>query len=49
MLFGCRFSVDLGHNLNLREKYEKLVRKNGDIIFLQVKYFQNTVQPIAEN
>ena len=25
--FGCRFSMDLGHNLNLIEKYEKLVRK----------------------
>ena len=24
--FGCRFSMDLGHNLNLRENYEKLVR-----------------------
>jgi len=40
--------VDLGHNLNLIEKYEKLVRKNGDIIFLQGKYFQKTVQPVAK-
>lgn len=47
--FRCRFFMDLGHNLNLREKYEKLVRKNGDIIFLQVKYFQKTVQPVAKN
>ena len=41
--------MDLGHNLNLIEKYEKLVRKNGDIIFLQGKYFQKTVQPVAKN
>jgi len=34
--------------VSLREKYEKLERKNGDIIFLQVKYFQKTVQPIAK-
>jgi len=47
--FGCRFSMDLGHNLNLIEKYEKLVRKNGDMIFLQGKYFQKTVQPVAKN
>jgi len=33
--------MDLGHNLNLTEKYEKLVRKNGDIIFLQGKQWEN--------
>jgi len=38
--------MDLGHMI---EKYEKLVRKNGNIIFLQGKYFQKTVQPVAKN
>ena len=37
--------MDLGHMI---EKYEKLVRKNGNIIFLQGKYFQKTVQPVAK-
>jgi len=41
--------MDLGHNLNLRKNYEKIVEKNGDIIFLQVKYFQKAVQPVAKN
>lgn len=46
--FRCRFSIDSGHNLNFREKHDKLVGKN-DIIFLQVEYLRKTVRPVVKN